>query len=168
MTDGKIIEVGLETTTSSSGGDALTGDQRGEIAARPQRALQWAVSTFGSIAADPHERAMRFLEEAVELAHAEGVTAETASKIAARVYSRPAGHTAQEVGQAAMTLECLAANLGISAEAECANEFLRVQSIPKAEWDRRHAAKVALGIANNSSARITSGAAAEQKEDAND
>jgi hypothetical protein len=36
---------------------------------RPSRFLMWAHETFGNVALDPRERALRFTEEAVELAH---------------------------------------------------------------------------------------------------
>ncbi len=36
---------------------------------RPKEFLAWAVKTFGPIALDRKERAMRFMEEAIELGH---------------------------------------------------------------------------------------------------
>ncbi len=40
---------------------------------RPKAFLQWAIDTFGPVAANRDERAARFVEEAIELAHAEGL-----------------------------------------------------------------------------------------------
>lgn len=115
---------------------------------RPWDALQWAISTFtAKVATNRKERARRMLEEAMELAHAEGLTISDTEAIAARVWSGHLGHTWQEIGQLQMTLECLAANLGVSANEQADLEFARVQRIPKEEWERRHAAKVKLGIA---------------------
>lgn len=115
---------------------------------RPAAFLRWTVETFGKVALNRDERACRFIEEACELVHAEGLPQATVQKVVARVYSRPPGDVAKEIGQAAATLECLAENLGLSADAECEREFARVRSIPQAEWVRRHDAKVALQIAN--------------------
>jgi hypothetical protein len=115
---------------------------------RPKAFLAWAADTFGPVALHPDERAARFIEEALELAHAEGLQLTTILRIAARVYECPKGRTPKEVGQAMATLECLAENLGLSADAECTREFARVRGIPKEEWTRRHDAKVALQIAN--------------------
>jgi uncharacterized protein with PIN domain len=115
---------------------------------RPKAFLQWAIDTFGSIACNRDERAARFVEEALELAHAEGMSPGTAMRLINRVYSRPRGDTAKEIGQAQATLECLAENLGLSADAEAEREFARVKGIPQEEWTRRHDAKVALQIAN--------------------
>lgn len=114
---------------------------------RPQEFLAWAVETFGPVALDRHERAARFLEEAIELAQAEDLSIDLVKAIADRVYSRPGGYLHKEIGQALVTLELLAENLGISADAEATREFDRVRSIPAEEHQRRFAAKIRLGIA---------------------
>lgn len=114
---------------------------------RPSRFLSWAHETFGDIALDPQERTMRFLEEAVELAHAMNIDAATVQAIADRVFSRPAGELTREVGQCLCTLELLSKALNVDANSLADDEFFRVQRIPKEEWARRHGAKVALGIA---------------------
>jgi hypothetical protein len=114
---------------------------------RPSRALMWAVDMFGPVALDPDERAMRFLEEAIELAHALGLSHVTIQAIVKRVYDRPPGDVPREFGQTQMTFECLAKALKIDADDEATQEFYRIQSIPKAEWERRHAAKQAIGMA---------------------
>lgn len=114
---------------------------------RPKEFLQWAVDTFGSIALDRDERLMRFVEEAIELAHAEGLTALMVQCILDRVYSRPAGGTLKEIGQAQATLEMFAENIGASSAALAQQEFDRVRTIPKDQWAARHKAKVDIGIA---------------------
>lgn len=114
---------------------------------RPARFLAWAHETFGDIALDPEERTLRFVEEAIELAHASGVLHVTLQAIVRRVYAREPGAIPREIGQSLATLELLAKAIGLDADAEASKEFHRVQSIPKEEWARRHGAKVALGIA---------------------
>lgn len=114
---------------------------------RPSRFLDWAHKTFGDVALDPQERAMRFLEEAIEVAHTAGIGAETMQAIVERVVARPYGNIGREIGQALCTLELFAKVAGVDAEREAAAEFVRVQNIPQSEWDRRHAAKVKIGIA---------------------
>lgn len=116
---------------------------------RPRYFLAWAIDTFGEIACDDMERTRRFVEESLELARAMGMSAADIDKISARVYSRPRGIIPQEIGQAQATLECLAENMNLSADREAYLEFDRVRSIPKSEWVRRHAAKVAIGIAGS-------------------
>lgn len=109
--------------------------------------LDWAVETFGPVARDRQERTMRFAEEAIELAHAMGLHGDVLVSIIRRVYSREAGQIPREIGQAQMTLEALAAVVGENADLEAEREFMRVKSVPKEEWTRRHQAKVAIGIA---------------------
>lgn len=114
---------------------------------RPTEVLAWAVATFGDVARDKRERSMRFLEEAIELAHALDLDYATVQAVCKRVWNRDKGYIPREVGQAQMTLEALAASIGHDADREASNEFDRVRKIPKEEWTARHAAKVALGIA---------------------
>lgn len=115
---------------------------------RPRKFLAWAVKTFGQVALDHDERTARFVEEAIELAHAQGMPADKVGRIIDRVYSRPPGDLAKEIGQATATVELLAESMGLSADGLATIEFARVQTIPPAEWARRHSAKVALGIAS--------------------
>jgi NTP pyrophosphatase (non-canonical NTP hydrolase) len=116
---------------------------------RPSRFLTWACETFtADVAMNPAERLMRFVEEAVELAVACDMPRVTAEKIVERVYGRGCpGNIKQETAQCQVTLELLAKVLRIDLDAAATEEFQRVQSIPKEEWERRHSAKVALGIA---------------------
>ncbi len=109
--------------------------------------LDWAVETFGVVAADPKERILRFLEEALELAHACGVDDLTLHKVEARVYGRPAGAPPQEMAQCAVTLKALAEVHRVDLIEIEVDEIDRVHAIPKEEWTRRHAAKQKVGIA---------------------
>lgn len=117
---------------------------------RPGRAFIWAKEMFGEVATDPRERAMRFLEEAVEVSHSLGLDVDTTLAIVDRVYDRDQGVISRELGQAQITLEVLAKALEVDIEEEANKEFYRIQAVPKAEWERRHAAKQALGIAQPS------------------
>lgn len=60
-------------------------------ARRPEKILAWAVDTFGPVADNRHERAMRFIEEATELVQSCGLSRETVEAITERAYSRRAG-----------------------------------------------------------------------------
>jgi hypothetical protein len=114
---------------------------------RPARALIWAIGVFGPIAANPVERATRFIEEALELAQSIGVPAARAAAIHARVYARAPGFSTMEIGQAALTLELLAEAIGMNLDASADAELARVRAISNEEWQRRHDAKVRAGIA---------------------
>lgn len=116
-------------------------------ARRSTVALKWAVSIFGEGAEDGEERAMRFIEEAVELVNAVGLSASVVHAIVERIYTRQKGDRGREMGQAMLTLELLAEAYGID-PSRCADvEFARIQAVPKEEWERRHKAKVEAGIA---------------------
>lgn len=113
---------------------------------RPRAMLDWCWATFGSVALDRQERAMRLLEEAMEVAQCEGITPGLMARMAHRTGARPPGQLAQEVGQMMNLLECLAENAGLDARAEGEREFARCRAVVQEEWDRRHAAKVASGV----------------------
>lgn len=90
---------------------------------------------------------MRFLEEAIELAHALGVKPTVASGLVERVYSRDQGDVVKEMGQAQLTLDLLSKAILVDADGAADQEFFRIQRIPREEWQRRHAAKQAKGLA---------------------
>lgn len=55
---------------------------------RPNEFLAWAVEMFGPIALDRNERIARFTEEAIELAHAEGMSLTVLQRIIDRFRKR--------------------------------------------------------------------------------
>jgi nucleoside 2-deoxyribosyltransferase len=118
------------------------------VVSRPRAMLDWCHQTFGDVALDRVERAVRLLEEAMELAQTQGISPTLVQRLADRVFSRPAGVTLQEVGQVQNLLECLAENLGLCAREAGRREFDRCRAVPQEEWDRRHAEKVERNIAN--------------------
>jgi len=115
---------------------------------RQQEIFVWCVDTFGDGSALPDERAMRCIEEALELAQACGLSQEAVARITDRVYEREPGQVFKEFGQAGLTLEALAQCQDVELHDACDVEFARIIKIPKEEFAERHAAKVALGIAN--------------------
>lgn len=120
-----------------------------EARGRRQKAtLDWARRSFGERAMNPKERALRVLEEALELAQAEGVELELVDKLARHVYGKPPGDPAQEIGGVAVTLLCYCERKGLSNEAEEVREFRRVLGLPIEYLQKRHAAKEAAGITN--------------------
>lgn len=73
----------------------------GELEAR---VAEWVNTRIGPEHMHPRERAMRLLEEAVELAQAEGIAYDQVDRQVAHVYSRPAGEPAQEAAGVAVCL----------------------------------------------------------------
>lgn len=75
---------------------------------------------------DTEERALRFLEESVELVQAEGLTKERALRVLDYVFSRPVGETRQEVGGVSVTLAVYCEMKGIDLHSCALNELDRV------------------------------------------
>lgn len=67
---------------------------------------------------NPRERALRFLEEAVELVQAMRLTRDEVFTSVLRVYSRPPGDAPKEIGQVYQTLLCTAEALDVDASAQ--------------------------------------------------
>lgn len=125
-------------------------EQTVRINGRQKKVMQWALEMFGLVAVNRDERAARLVEEAIEIAQVEGVSVDLVRKIAERVYARPPGNLAQEIGGTAITLDALAENAGFNVNEEAQREWARVLSLPADWWYRKHAEKVALGIADMS------------------
>ncbi len=75
---------------------------------------------------DTEERVLRFLEEATELAQAEGLTKERALRVLDYVFSRPVGEKSQEVGGVAVTLAVYCEMAGLDLHSAALNELNRV------------------------------------------
>ena len=95
------------------------------------RVRSWVESRIGVEHMQPKERAMRLLEEAVELVQAEGIDIDLAAKQVAHVYERPAGEPSQEAAGVAVCL------LGW-----CASRGLRFEEIALAEIERIEAKSI--------------------------
>lgn len=111
-----------------------------------ERVHVWVVTRLGVKAMEPHERAMRMLEEALELAQAMGVTEEEAERLRANVFQKPAGEVAQELGGAAITLFACAESVGQSLLDCGKKEMDRVESLPVDRFRRRQEQNVQEGI----------------------
>lgn len=108
--------------------------------------LQWAEATFGPIALDPQERALRFVEEAIEAAHAAGAHGVQIIALVTRVYNRPPGPLPVELAQAGLTLAAFAANACVDIDKATREEFARVLERSPLELRQRQEAKTAAGL----------------------
>jgi hypothetical protein len=92
-----------------------------------QRVDPWLLACFGeAIARDTGERNHRFLEEALELAQANGCTASEAYQLVDYTFGRPIGEAAQEVGGVMVTLAALCLARGIDMHAAAETELARI------------------------------------------
>ncbi len=110
-----------------------------------EQCMKWALLVFGSkVACSLDERRLRFLEEAVELVQANGMTAEKAHEIVDYVYSRPTGEEFQEVGGVLVTLAVFCAANGIDMDNAGRNELARIHN-NKERIKEKQAAKTIRG-----------------------
>lgn len=115
-------------TTPSGEGRAPEVREGRDLRAYQERVSTWMLVCFArSLAMSKKERAQRFLEEALELAQAEGLTRDDADLMVNYVYSRPVGKSPQEVGGVMVTLAALCWNAEIDLEAEAFKELERVE-----------------------------------------
>lgn len=114
---------------------------------RQKRVVAWAQDTFGEIAMSLRERAMRFTEEAVELAQATGLSQEDVSAIVAHVFRKPAGLFDQEVGGVGVTLLALCEIADVSTDLAEVTEIVRVTALDREHFRQRQNVKADAGIA---------------------
>lgn len=92
------------------------------------RVVKWIKACFGSeIADDKPERALRFLEESLELVQTQGIGADKVLQVVEHVYSRPVGQQTQEVGGVMVTLAALCAANGMDMGQCAETEISRVE-----------------------------------------
>jgi hypothetical protein len=108
---------------------------------------EWISRCFGKeVFYDHEERGRRFIEEAVELNQAIGVSKEDILRIVDHVYSRPVGDVFQEIGGVGITLLGLCQSVGYNFEAATQTELDKVEALPTLHFRKRHIAKAEAGI----------------------
>jgi hypothetical protein len=109
---------------------------------------QWVTAVrSAAIANDLHERVKRIVEEATELAQAEGLPLEMVFRIVQRTYGRPVGKPEQEVGGIMTTLMTYCQAKGISLYMAEVAEFARALCTPYYVLKRKYEEKVRDGVA---------------------
>lgn len=97
-----------------------------EITSYQTRVEKWLEACFpASVRADRSERTHRFLEEALELAQANGCSRTDAVALVEYVYGRPKGAPDQEVGGVMVTLASLCSASGINMDEAGTRELER-------------------------------------------
>ncbi len=111
----------------------------------------WVARTFGvAVSQNLKERATRVVEEAIELAQAEGVDYRVIEDLLNHVWRKTPGHPLQEVGGIGVTLLAYCEAKGISAETQEMNEVERVLSLPRSYFETRQNIKAAKNVAMQS------------------
>ena len=106
-----------------------------------EESWRWVVQTFGPQTPDKRgARGLRFIEEALELVQATGLTAEKCHQMVDYVFGRPVGEVRQEIGGTFFCMLMLAQFEGIDADDALEEEIGRAWSKQKAIREK-HAAK---------------------------
>ncbi len=114
---------------------------------RQRSAATWAAISFGaSNATSASQRALKFLEEAVELYQAAGGDLATGHRLLDFVFGRPVGEIEQELGGAGLTLLLLANAAGLSADDAERLELDRVLSKSASDFAKKDREKLDAGI----------------------
>lgn len=115
--------------------------------ARQKWISEFIANTWGETNMHPQERAMRLLEEAIELAQVEGVTARQISELTSHVMGKPPGSPSQETGGVGVCLLAYCEAKGLSADAAEGAEIERLKTRDPEHFRRRHQVKVDAGVA---------------------
>lgn len=122
----------------------MTNPQRDE---RQRLVSVWAEQAFGAAQTTSiPQRALRLLEEAVELYQAAGCPEDKAHELVTFVFKRPVGVLAQEMGGVGVCLLVLGTAAGISADEREQLEVERIMSKPISHFTVRNQAKNEAGF----------------------
>jgi hypothetical protein len=114
-----------------------------EIKSYQARVEEWLEACFPpAVRSNRGERTHRFLEEALELAQANGCSREDALTLVDYVFGRPQGDAAQEVGGVMVTLAslCSAASLNMdeAGDVELARNWDRIATVREKQRSKPH------------------------------
>jgi NTP pyrophosphatase (non-canonical NTP hydrolase) len=110
-------------------------------------AAEWAVRSFGAAHVSNRPlRALRIVEEAIELAQALGVPKGKIDLCTENVYKRPVGTMAQELGGVLLTTNILCASCGFEPDRMLEMELGRVLAKPPEHFAKRNQDKLDLGL----------------------
>ena len=127
-----------------------------------ERVNEWMLECFNeSVVRDREIRYLRFVEEALELGKATGMSKAQANLLVDYVFGRPVGEPNQEVGGVMVTLAALCEANGLDieacAEVELAKVKLRMPEIRAKQVLKNAALQVRAGVKPTLPAAIQSG-----------
>lgn len=109
--------------------------------------FEWCVRTFGmQNATSQRVRALRFLEEAIELGQALGLSEVIADALMTRVYAKEKGDIKQEFGGVYVTLNVLAESMRLDLRQMGEAEFDRCKQVPEEKFRQRNKEKDDMGF----------------------
>jgi hypothetical protein len=108
--------------------------------------LQWALAAFGGKDTTPRIRLLRFIEEAIELGQAGGLSVSDIQSVVDYVLDRPPGDVAQEIGGVMVTLEAYGEAAGLSITGCEEKEIHRINSKSVEHFQKRQQEKSEAGL----------------------
>lgn len=115
--------------------------------ARQLKIFEWGKQAFGEInMISPQMRAIRLLEEAIEVYQAAGCDPNQAKLLVDYVFGRPSGTVTQELGGVGVCVLAMAECLGASADYLEEDECERLFSKPMEHFTKRNQAKIDAGF----------------------
>lgn len=122
---------------------------------------EWATSVIGlNLWTCAEERALRIVEEAIELAQACGVPQRYIQRLVERVYQRPAAHPDEEIGGLLVTVMAFCASQNLNPDYHLFNEVIRIiekkDEVVLAKCDEKWNAGVAYGVDGSAPCEIRS------------
>ncbi len=125
-----------------------TIDQKTDRRFIPGRIARWVVDRLGEkLLMDRRERAMRLVEEVIELAQAEGIAPFEVKRVTDHIYSRPVGEPDQEMGGVMVCAHAWAIATSSNLDFLTAKEVSRIENIPAEVTRMKHAAKALAKVA---------------------
>lgn len=109
-------------------------------------AADWARRNFGHEFWTTRERALRFFEEATELAVACGVGDTALNRTIRHVCSQPPGEEEKEIGDVCFTLDVLSEIMGLNTSAARTMAYDKAAAKDETYWRERHQNKIDLGL----------------------
>lgn len=114
---------------------------------RQEVVARWCREAFGTEhATNVEQRAVRLLEESIELHQAAGGDRAMAHKLVDYIFDREPGNIVQEVGGVSVTLLAFCEAAGLDAQDAEAREIDHILSKPAEHWRKRNAIKDAAGF----------------------
>ncbi len=138
----ELQDIGSKLALERQARDRFGGRKR-----RQSVVLNWAKRVLGDEAASVKERALRILEEAIEVAQAAGVGEDTTNRMVARVFYRQTGNLQAEVGGLLVTALAMCEAIGVDGDELERDEMERILSLSEDFVREKHQAKVRQGLA---------------------
>lgn len=110
------------------------------------RVRRWVNYTLGEQAMTPRARALRLVEEAIEVGQCCGLSSLDVERLTGLVYSKPRGDVAQEIGGVAVCLFGVAAAFEMRVAPLAEAELVRIESGPARKFRDRERQNVAHGV----------------------